>query len=144
MSLGFIEPPPIVIFCPLNGLLILIVMFCILLAFGSDNPLPNPSSTAAFDSNGNPSHTAGGTGGNRNVTLTNDNLPRTQTDEKVLVVDANGPIIVGGCQFDPDKNGPAYDKYREANAVTNATHTPPTEISVVQPYITVYRWMRIS
>lgn len=97
-----------------------------------------------IDSNGNPSHTAGGTGGNRNVTLTNDNLPRTQTDEKVLVVDANGPIIVGGCQFDPDENGPAYDKYREANAVTNATHTPPTEISVVQPYITVYRWMRIS
>lgn len=97
-----------------------------------------------LDTNGNPSHTAGGTGGNRSVTLTNDHLPRTQTDEKVLIVDDNGPVIVGGCQFDPDDQGPAYDKYREANAITNSTHTPPNEFSVVQPYVTVYRWMRIS
>lgn len=97
-----------------------------------------------IDTNGNPSHTAGGTGGVRSITLNNEHLPRTQTDEKVLIVDSNGPIIVGGCQFDPDEQGPAYDKYREGNAITNATHIPPNEFNVVQPYITVYRWMRIS
>lgn len=97
-----------------------------------------------IDSNGNPTATAGGTGGQRNITLTNNHLPRTQTDEKVLIVDDNGNIIVGGCQFDPDDQGPAYDKYREANAITNATHNPPNEFGIVQPYVTVYRWMRIS
>lgn len=97
-----------------------------------------------IDTNGNPSATAGGTGGERSITLKNDHLPRTQTDEKVLIADDNGNIVVGGCQFDPDEQGPAYDKYREANAITNATHNPPNEFGIVQPYVTVYRWMRIS
>lgn len=97
-----------------------------------------------IDSNGNPTHTAGGTGGNRVVTLTNEHLPATQTDEKVLVADANGSIIIGGCQFDPDDNGPAYNKYREERAKTNATHVPPKAIDALPPYTTIYRWMRVA
>lgn len=97
-----------------------------------------------IDANGNPSATAGGTGGAREITLENDHMPATKTDEKVLIADANGTIVVGGCQFDPDEQGPAYDKYREAQATTNATHIPPKSIEILSPYETVYRWMRIA
>ena len=97
-----------------------------------------------LDSGGNPSHTAGGTGGSTSVTLENVNLPATETDEEVLIVDENGSVIVGGCQYDPDESGPIYTKYREAKASTNSTHTPPTSITNIQPYITVYRWIRIA
>lgn len=97
-----------------------------------------------LDSSGNPSATAGGTGGGRNVTLTNADLPATTTDEKVLVADDNGAVVVGGCQFDPDDQGPAYNKYREDFATTNKTHLPGKSIDTLSPYITVYRWMRIA
>lgn len=97
-----------------------------------------------LDALGNPSKRAGGTGGTRTNTLTNENLPVTQTDEKVLVSDVNGGVIIGGCQFDPDEQGPAYQKYREDYAITNKTHTPPVAISNVQEYMTVYRWIRIA
>ena len=97
-----------------------------------------------LDALGNPSKRAGGTGGVRETVLTNDNLPATKTDEKVLIDDDNGGVIVGGCQFDPDDQGPAYQKYREDFATTNKTHSPPNSFSNLPPYITVYRWMRIA
>lgn len=97
-----------------------------------------------LDINGNPTATAGGTGGVRQISIKNDNLPVTQTDEKVLIADDNGTIIVGGCQFDPNDTGPAYDKYREDYADTNKTHTPPVAMETLPPYITVYRWLRIA
>lgn len=97
-----------------------------------------------LDSSGNPSHTAGGTVGTTSVTLENANLPATKTDEKVLIEDENGSVIIGGCQYDPDETGPIYTKYREDYATTNSSHTPPTNISNIQPSITVYRWIRIA
>lgn len=97
-----------------------------------------------IDSNGNPTKTAGGTGGNRTIELTNDNLPATKTDEKVLIADPNGSIVIGGCQFDPEDTGPAYDKYREEQAKTNASHVPPKSIDTLSPYLTIYRWIRIQ
>lgn len=97
-----------------------------------------------LDVNGNPSQTAGGTTGTRSTELTNDNLPSTKTDDKVLVVDDNGPVVVGGCQFDPEEGGTAYTKYREDYATTNKTHISPTTINNIQPSITVYRWLRIE
>lgn len=97
-----------------------------------------------LDSNGNPTATAGGTGGSRTNTLTNNQIPALQTDEKVLVVDPDGPVIIGGCQFDPDDSGPAYSKYREERAKTNATHAPPQAVNNLSPYITVYRWLRVA
>lgn len=96
------------------------------------------------DISGNPSHTAGGTGGELSKEITNAQLPATKTDEKVLISDPNGPIIVGGCQFDPDEQGPVYTKYREAQADTNASHTPPAPLNNIQPFVTVYRWLRIA
>lgn len=97
-----------------------------------------------IDVNGNPSHTAGGTGGVRSNILENDNLPTSKTDEKVLIADPNGNIIIGACQFDPDSQGPAYDKYREDFATINVSQPIPKEISNIQPYITVYRWLRVA
>ncbi|URY15776.1 hypothetical protein [Shigella phage ESH35] len=97
-----------------------------------------------LDSSGNPSHTAGGTVGTTSVTLENANLPATKTDERVLIEDENGSVIIGGCQYDPDETGPIYTKYREDYATTNSSHTPPANISNIQPSITVYRWIRIA
>lgn len=97
-----------------------------------------------LDSSGNPSHTAGGTVGTTSVTLENANLPATKTNERVLIEDENGSVIIGGCQYDPDETGPIYTKYREDYATTNSSHTPPTNISNIQPSITVYRWIRIA
>lgn len=97
-----------------------------------------------LDSSGNPSHTAGGTVGTTSVTLENANLPATKTDERVLIEDENGSVIIGGCQYDPDETGPIYTKYREDYVTTNSSHTPPANISNIQPSITVYRWIRIA
>ncbi|WJJ59139.1 baseplate wedge subunit and tail pin [Klebsiella phage vB_KpnM_VPA32] len=97
-----------------------------------------------LDVNGNPSHTAGGTGGVISNELENAQIPASQTTEKVLVVDPNGPIVVGGCQFDPNEQGPAYTKYRESVANINPTHTPPKSVTNIQPYVTAYRWLRVS
>ena len=97
-----------------------------------------------LDINGNPSHTAGGTTGQTSTSINNDNLPVTKTDKKVLVVDPNGPVIVGGCQYDPDDQGPVYTKYREEQATTNLEHQSVIPMSNIQPSRTVYRWMRVA
>lgn len=97
-----------------------------------------------LDTNGIASKKAGRTGGASSIEIDNTNLPNTATDEKVLVVDKNGSVIVGGCQFDPSDEGPAYTKYREDKATTNITNQPPKSISIQNPFITVYRWQRIS
>lgn len=112
----------------------------------SDNPADREFhfNNNDLDGLGNPSATAGGTVGDKATVLTNDNMPATKTDEKVLVVDPNGTIVVGACQVDPDAQGPAYTKYREDQATTNVTHTSPVGINNIQPSITVYRWLRIE
>ncbi|UPW39241.1 baseplate wedge subunit and tail pin [Escherichia phage vB_EcoM_ESCO47] len=97
-----------------------------------------------LDVSGNPTHTAGGTVGVTTITLENADLPATKTDEKVLISDENGPVIIGGCQYDPDTEGPVYTKYREDFATTNESHTPARSVTNIQPSITVYRWVRIA
>lgn len=98
-----------------------------------------------LDSAGHPSATAGGTGGGATITLKDNNIPKLATDEKVLVVDPNGPIIIGGCQFDPDAEGPAYTKYREDFATINKLQDlEPLPVDSMNPYLVVYRWVRIS
>lgn len=98
-----------------------------------------------IDASGNPSHRAGGTGGIRSVYLKPENIPHLKTDDKVLIADDNGPIVIGGCQFDPDDKGPAYSKYKEAEATINKLMDPQGQsIDILPPYVTVYRWLRIS
>ena len=89
------------------------------------------------------SSTAGGTGGEMTITLDRENIPSMTTDDSVLVVDKNGPIIVGGCLLDPDQ-GPAYTKYTERTATIEKTNNPPIPFDNMPPYVTVYRWLRVN
>jgi hypothetical protein len=98
-----------------------------------------------LDPTGQMQSTAGGTGGNANIILKAGQIPMLRTDDKVLVADDNGPIVIGGCQFDPDSQGPAYTKYREEQATINKENIiDAASVDIMNPYITVYRWMRVS
>lgn len=97
-----------------------------------------------LDSSGTPSHTAGGTVGNATVTIEKSNIPVLTTTDEVLVKEDNGAIVIGGCQLDPDASGPGYTNYKEATTSVNVDTTTPTPISVIQPSITTYRWLRVA
>ena len=96
-----------------------------------------------LDVNGQPRHSSGGEIGSNDITIASVNTPSTISSEKALIVDPNGDVLVGGCQYDPDEQGPGFKKYREDFVVTrpNSTVNP---ISVVQPSITVHRWLRVE
>ncbi|AHY25141.1 baseplate wedge subunit [Pectobacterium bacteriophage PM2] len=97
------------------------------------------------DSLGNEQPYAGGTGGSGYISLEPNNIPNLSTDDTVLIADDNGPIIIGGCQFDPDAQGPAYTKYRESKATINKDiGDAGNEFDSMNPYLVVYRWVRIS
>lgn len=97
-----------------------------------------------LDASGNPSHTAGGTVGSTKVSLEVANIPALTSTDKVLIADDNGTVVVGGCQFDPDEEGPGYDKYREGTLTVNPAATTVAEVPVIQPSITGYRWIRVA
>lgn len=97
-----------------------------------------------LDGSGQPTHTSGGTGGARGVEITPINVPEIQSLNKVLIKDDNGIIIVGGCQIDPDAQGPGYTKYREDVLKVNQGNTTPDKIKTIPPYITAHRWIRVA
>ncbi|QPI17857.1 baseplate wedge subunit and tail pin [Pectobacterium phage POP12] len=97
-----------------------------------------------LDSGGNPTSTSGGTGGNRSVEIQKINVPEIQSTEKVLISDANGAIVVGGCELDPDAQGPGYTKYREDVLKVNQGNTVPDRLGVLPPFVTVHRWIRVA
>lgn len=127
------------------GTWILISQGKVLVGWNNDATDPNFAyNNNDLDSSGQPSHTAGGTVGATKVQLSKNNVPALTSENKVLIADDNGTIIVGGCQFDPDAEGPGYTKYREGTLTVNADITSPVEIPVIQPSITVYRWLRVA
>lgn len=127
------------------GTWVLISQGKVLVGWNNDATDPNFAyNNNDLDADGNPSHTAGGTTGSTKVQLTRNNVPALESTDKVLVADDNGTIIVGGCQFDPDSEGPGYTKYRESKLTVNADITTPVEVPVIQPSITVYRWLRVA
>lgn len=98
-----------------------------------------------LDSVGNMNSTAGGTGGSTQTHISESQVPKLKTDDKVLIEDPNGPIVVGGCMVDPDASGPAYTKYREDQATINKLFDPVGQpVDTMPPYLVVHRWMRIS
>lgn len=97
-----------------------------------------------MDNQGQPSNTAGGTGGAKSVELGVNQIPEIVSKQKVLVSDPNGPIIIGGCQLDPDADGPGYTKYREDTLKVNDGNTSPADVNILPPYITTYTWLRIA
>jgi len=97
-----------------------------------------------LDVQGQPTHTAGGNGGEVAYQIKKDMIPELQTTEKVLVKDENGMVIIGGCQVDPDATGPAFTKYREDIVKVNQGNTDPSMMSILPPFRTVYRWLRVG
>lgn len=97
-----------------------------------------------LDNNSQPTHSAGGNGGNVAYQIKKSMIPELQTNDKVLVKDDNGNIIVGGCQVDPDAVGPAFTKYREDVVKVNQDNTNPAMMGILPPYRTVYRWLRVG
>ena len=97
-----------------------------------------------LDAHGQPTHTAGGNGGDVAYQIKKNMIPELQSDDRVLVKDDNGNIIIGGCQVDPDAVGPAFTKYREDNVKVNQGNTDPSMIGILPPYRTVYRWLRVG
>lgn len=97
-----------------------------------------------LDPQGNPSKTAGGDVGEMYKRLIASNIPRLDSNEIVLIKDQNGSIIIGGCQFDPDEQGPAFDKYREDKITINTDTQKGLEFEIIQPSRTVYRWVRVA
>lgn len=97
-----------------------------------------------LDLNKNPTYCAGGIGGSRSINIQKNNIPSLESSDQVLVKDKNGSIIIGGCQVDPDSEGPGYDKYREDTITVNDNVTDPISIKTLMPYTTVYRWLRVN
>lgn len=97
-----------------------------------------------LDGSDQPTHTSGGTGGDRGVEIKPINVPEIHSTDKVLIKDDNGIIIVGGCQMDPDAEGPGYTKYREDTVKVNQGNTVPDKIKILPPYITAHRWIRVA
>lgn len=97
-----------------------------------------------LNENGQPSLTAGGTVGDLTFTLGKEHIPELMSRDKVLISDPeHGSVVIGGCQLDPDAQGPGYSKYREDTVAVN-NGVVPNDITKIQPTITVYRWIRVG
>ena len=97
-----------------------------------------------LDIHGQPTHTAGGTGGEVAYQIKKDMIPELQSSDRVLVKDDTGSIIIGGCQVDPDAAGPAFTKYREDIVKVNSGNADPSMMGILPPYRTVHRWLRVG
>ncbi|MGL5305984.1 MAG: phage baseplate protein [Aeromonas veronii] len=85
----------------------------------------------------------GGSGGNVQVELTTDQIPTVRSDDKVLVKDPDGDVLIGRCLLDPDDTGPGYRTYRE-DVLSSNVHANTKALSLLQPYRTVAAWLRVE
>lgn len=85
----------------------------------------------------------GGSGGEINHTLLPTEIPSVGSGDEVLIKDANGDVVIGQCQLDPDDEGPGYRTYREGKLNSNV-HTGTSSFPVLQPYVTVAAWLRVA
>ena len=94
------------------------------------------------DLNGIPRHSAGGTGGAVGTTILKTNIPPLVSNEKALIADPVGDVLIGGCQFDPDDDGPGFKRYRE-DQVKFRPGEVASAMNNLQPFITVNIWVRV-
>ena len=94
------------------------------------------------DLNGIPRHSAGGTGGAVGTTILKTNIPPLVSNEKALIADPVGDVLIGGCQFDPDDDGPGFKRYRE-DQVKFRPGEVANSMNNLQPFITVNIWVRV-
>lgn len=100
--------------------------------------------TSDIDDQGNPRHTSGGIVGQAYQELIKANIPGLESNEIVLIKDPKGGIVIGGCQYDPDEEGPGYDKYREDKITINTAVSRGLEFEIIQPSITAHTWIRVA
>lgn len=96
-----------------------------------------------LDVNGQPRHSSGGFVGENEVVILPENTPGTTSTEKALIADPNGDVLIGGCQYDPDEQGPGFKKYKE-DFVYTRPNAPVNPIGIVQPTATAHRWLRVE
>lgn len=116
----------------------------VLVSWNEDNPNdPNFGlNINDKDVNQNPRHSAGNTGGSVSNTIGVLNVPPSTSTEKALIVDPVGDVLIGGCQFDPDDEGPGFSRYRE-DLVKTRTGEIAQPMNNLQPFITVHMWIRV-
>lgn len=85
----------------------------------------------------------GGDGGQVQVELSLEQVPTVKSDDKVLVKDPNGDVLIGQCLLDPDDSGPGYRTYREDTLSSNV-HAATNTVSLLQPFVTVAAWLRVE
>ena len=85
----------------------------------------------------------GGSGGQVQVELTTDQVPTVRSEDKVLVKDPNGDVLIGRCLLDPEDTGPGYRTYRE-DVLSSNIHANTKTVSLLQPYVTVAAWLRVE
>lgn len=96
-----------------------------------------------LDGSGNATATAGGVVGSSTVTLDIKNIPRAMSDQLVLIKDPDGNISIGACMQDPEAEGPDIKTYREGQITINDGKATMS-IEVIQPSITVHKWIRVA
>ena len=89
---------------------------------------------------------AGGEFGNEGVLLDSTNIPSIETDQYGLT-DSNANlatlVINTGCLLDPDAT--TDSTYLQTEKLTiNSTGQLQTEVSILQPSITSYKWVRVA
>lgn len=85
----------------------------------------------------------GGTGGLVNHELEINEIPTVSSSDKVLIKDDNGDVLIGQCLLDPDDTGPGYRRYREDQLKSNV-NAGGVNLSLLQPYVTIASWLRVS
>lgn len=116
-----------------------------IVSFNQDNPNdPNFGvNNQDLDVNENPRPVAGGHVGAVSQTLTENNIPQLSSNDFSLIKNDNGDVLIGGCQYDPDEEGPGFKKYSEKRiSVREGSSSNP--FSVIQPSVTAHVWLRVQ
>ncbi|ALY07240.1 baseplate wedge subunit and tail pin [Vibrio phage vB_VmeM-32] len=116
-----------------------------IVSFNQDNPNdPNFGiNNQDLDVNGNPRPVAGGHVGAVSQTLTENNIPQLSSNDFSLIKNDNGDVLIGGCQYDPDEEGPGFKKYSEKKINVREGSTS-NSFSVIQPSVTAHVWLRVQ
>lgn len=116
-----------------------------IVSFNYDNPNdPNFGlNNQDLDVNGNPKPIAGGNIGSVSQSLLTTNIPQLDANEESLVKDESGDVLIGGCQYDPEEEGPGFKKYSEKKIKIREGSTA-NPFSVIQPSTTAHVWVRVQ
>lgn len=95
---------------------------------------------------GDPAFNEAVTGGQISVTLTAEHIPPTPVTPEAATVheDATGDINITGCLPDPNASNVVPAASLSQTAQTANAEVTPNEFSIMPPYATAYRWVRVA